>query len=65
MMDQKLKEHILGIMFFSTLSILVSFTVFILPVCFITGWEGVQDHIGACVIASSIASLGWFHQLAQ
>ncbi|MBL4797323.1 MAG: hypothetical protein JKY50_07910 [Oleispira sp.] len=65
MMDQQLKEHILGIIFFSTMSIAVSFIVFILPVFLITGWEGVQSHIGACIIASSIASLGWFHQLVQ
>lgn len=65
MMEQKLKEHILGIIFFSTMSISVSFMIFILPVFIITGWEGVQDHIGECIIASSIASLCWFHQLAQ
>jgi hypothetical protein len=65
MIDKKTKKHILGILFFSAMSISITFVIFMLLVFLVTDWSGVQAHVGECAIASAIASLGWFHQLAQ
>jgi hypothetical protein len=65
MMSQEVKEHIAGTIFFSILSTSITCMMFILVVFFITDWSGVQEHIGECIIASAIATLGWFHQLGQ
>jgi ABC-type transport system involved in multi-copper enzyme maturation permease subunit len=65
MMDKTTKEHILGMIFFSIMSISISFMILVLLILLVTGLDGVQEHVGECIIASAIASLGWFHQLAQ
>jgi hypothetical protein len=65
MISKEVKEHIAGMIFFSILSIPINCIIFILMVFFITDWSGVQEHIGECIIASAIATLGWFHQLGQ
>lgn len=65
MISKEVKEHIAGMIFFSILSIPITCMIFILMVFFITDWSGVQEHIGECIIASAIATLGWFHQLGQ
>lgn len=65
MMNIVMARHILGLTFFSTMSISISFMLFILPIFIMTGWEGVQNNIGECIIASSITSVGWFHLTAK
>jgi hypothetical protein len=65
MKGKELFEHILGIIFFSVLSNIVCFIVLISLVFLVTDWSGVQERVGECVIASAIATLGWFRQLGQ
>ena len=65
MVDKGLREHILGIIFFSVLSTVISFIMITTLVFFVTDSSGVQEHVGECAIASAIATLGWFHQLGQ
>lgn len=64
-MSLEVKERIAGTVFLSIMSISVSFILILLLVLLVTGWSGVQEHIGECVIASAILSLGWFHQLSN
>jgi len=65
MIEKGLLEHIIGIIFFSVLSTVISFIMIATLIFFVTDWNGVQEHIGECAIASAIATLGWFHQLGQ
>lgn len=65
MMNKDIKAHILGLTFFTTMSVSITFMLFVLPVFVVTGWEGVQDNIGECLIAASITSTGWFHYSAK
>jgi hypothetical protein len=65
MVDKGLREHILGIIFFSVLSTVISFIMITTLVFFVTDSNGFQEHVGECAIASAIATLGWFHQLGQ
>ena len=64
-MSLEVKERIAGTVFLSIMSISVSFILILLLVLLVTGWSGVQEYIGECVIASAILSLGWFHQLSN
>lgn len=64
-MSTEVKEHIAGMIFYSALSIPITSLIFILAVFIVTDWNGVQEHVGECIIASAIVTLGWFHQLSQ
>jgi hypothetical protein len=54
-------KRIAGATFLSIMSISITCIIFILVVFFVTDWSGVQEHIGECIIASAIVTLGWFH----
>lgn len=64
MLIMKLK-YIAGAIFFSIMSILITSIIFILVVFFVTDWSHVQEHIGECIIASAIVTLGWFINLSN
>lgn len=64
-MSPEVKGHIAGMIFYSVLSISITCLIFMLVVFLVTDWSGVQEHIGECVIASAITTLGWFHQISQ
>jgi hypothetical protein len=61
-MSEEVKGRIGGSIFLSIMSISITCIIFILVVFFVTDWSGVQEHIGECIIASSIVTLGWFYQ---
>jgi hypothetical protein len=60
--SEEVKGRIGGSIFLSIMSISITCIIFILIVFSVTDWSGVQEHIGECIIASSIVTLGWFHQ---
>lgn len=64
MFVMKLK-YIAGAIFFSIMSISITSIIFILVVFFVTDWSCVQEHIGECIIASAIVTLGWFINLSN
>jgi hypothetical protein len=61
-MSEEVKGRIGGSIFLSIMSISITCIIFILVVFFVTDWSGIQEHIGECIIASSIVTLGWFYQ---
>jgi hypothetical protein len=56
---------IAGATFLSIMSISITCIIFMLIVLFVTDHGGVQEHIGECIIASAIVTLGWFHQFGK
>jgi hypothetical protein len=60
--SEEVKGRIGGSIFLSIMSISITCIIFILVVFFVTDWRGVQEHVGECIIASAIVTLGWFYQ---
>ncbi|MBL4799463.1 MAG: hypothetical protein JKY50_18830 [Oleispira sp.] len=60
--SEEVKGRIAGAIFLSIVSISITCIIFILTVLFVTDLSGVQEHIGECIIASAIVTLGWFYQ---
>ena len=61
-MSQEVKGRIAGSIFISIVAISITSLIFILILLSVAGWVGVQEHIGECIIASAIVTLGWLYQ---
>lgn len=60
--SEEVKGRIAGSIFISIVAISITSLLFILILLFVTGWVGVQEHVGECIIASAIVTLGWLYQ---
>jgi hypothetical protein len=63
--SEEVKGRMGGSIFLSIMSISITSIIFILVVFFVTDWSSVQEHIGECIIASAIVTLGWFYQFGS
>lgn len=61
--SEEVKGRIAGSIFISIVAISITSLIFILILLSVTAWIGVQKHIGECILASAIVSLGWFINL--
>ena len=60
--SEEVKGRIAGSIFISIVAISITSLIFILILLSVAGWIGVQEHIGECIIASAIVTLGWCYQ---